>query len=151
MKNARVITLIAMLFLLAPSPIWAAEEKAPDATLEITKWTVNFVVGTNWGKGVLTVKDGSQYEFSLSGLNIAGIGVRRYKITGEVFDLKDLADFAGHYTGYEVGASLGVGGADVFRIKNDNGVSLALSIDLKGTGFNVGPKGITIVLQDPVE
>ncbi len=53
-------------------------------------------IGVNWGTGILTAR-GKRYPFALQGLEIGGVGVSKVQATGQVYHLRQVADFAGTY------------------------------------------------------
>jgi hypothetical protein len=133
---------------LASSALPAKEPLVHSGTLEVTGWNVNLVIGANWGDGILRLNDGRRFRVSYSGLDLVGMGVKRKTINADVFNLDNLADFSGLYKGVDVTASMIKGISNTKGGKNENGVFLVLQAeDVKGGGFNVGPKGMSIVLE----
>ena len=55
-------------------------------------------IGWPWGKGELTLLDGSQHQFKISGLDVVAVGIKQATGVGNVYNLKKLEDFAGRYT-----------------------------------------------------
>jgi long-subunit fatty acid transport protein len=47
------------------------------------------------------------HKFKTDGLKLGGFGVNKVKLTGDVYDLRNVADFAGVYGVAEAGATLG--------------------------------------------
>ena len=51
------------------------------------------MVGARWGDGVLKLSDGEEKSFSLYGAKMLETGVSASDFTGEVYNLKNVADF----------------------------------------------------------
>ena len=67
-------------------------------------------VGYEWGKGMLTMYDGTEHEFQIRGLTLLDVGISSIELEGEVFHLVEAKDLAGAYYVDQAGAAL-VGGA----------------------------------------
>jgi len=72
-----------------------AAEK-PDATLRLSGGSLAAGIGFSWGKGTLTYK-GKDYPVSVNGLSLGKVGISGASAYGEVYNLKKLQDFNGHY------------------------------------------------------
>jgi hypothetical protein len=108
--------------------------------------------GVTWGKGTLLLRDGSQHGFVVTGLGVRG--TREAAVTvqaiGEVFNLKQLSDFAGTYkvtqSQYTVGRS-----ADDISLANEQGVVMVLTVKAPATTPDVtltpSPTGVTVHLE----
>lgn len=145
LKAIGVLALAAAL--LAGSLAYAADTKTPDGTVTIDSTQFALVIGGSTGGGVLTYK-GKTYPFKLSGLTVgANVGVTKIEASGEVYDLKDLAKFAGTYTQWDASATLG-GGAGALYLKNENGVIMKLVSRNKGLQINVGSaNGVKVTME----
>jgi hypothetical protein len=75
----------------------AAGDQAPDlsGTVTVTATSVAAGFGWSWGSGTLTLLDGSQHRFKVSGLDVVAVGIKQATGVGDVYHLKDVADFAG--------------------------------------------------------
>src|SRR6185369_9077266 len=73
-----------------------AQAKKPDATLTLTEGSVAVGIGYSWGKGTLTYQ-GKKHPVKVEGLSVGEVGVTRATATGNVYNLKNLADFDGNY------------------------------------------------------
>ena len=109
-----------------------AEQKpaeAPSGSIHFEEWQVMAMLAGNWGHGTLGY-NGKTYKFKVTGLGAGGYGVDKLSATGEVYRLKDIADFPGKYSELRGGITLGkgVGG---FYIHNDKGLSLSSKRTLK--------------------
>src|SRR5947207_4028574 len=72
-------------------------ESKPDATLRLSTGGFALGVGVNWGSGTLTYR-GKDYPVKVKGLSVGRVGATSSSASGEVFNLKHLQDFNGHYT-----------------------------------------------------
>ncbi len=68
-------------------------------TLQFSMSSIGFLVGVRWGEGVLTLNDGFQLNFDVSGAKLLETGIATAKFEGEVYNLKNLEDFEGTYYG----------------------------------------------------
>src|SRR5437764_6383656 len=71
-------------------------ESKSDATLRLSGGSFALGIGVNWGSGTLTYK-GKDYPVKVKGLSIGKVGMTSSSANGEVFNLKHLQDFNGHY------------------------------------------------------
>jgi hypothetical protein len=72
--------------------------------------------------------------------------VQKIDAKGEVFNLESLDDFAGTYTGYRQGITLGAGTIHA-RLKNSKGVELYISGATSGIAEGMGVDAFTIKLK----
>jgi hypothetical protein len=149
MKNAKVLTGICLLLvcLFAFSPNLAiSEEKMPwDGTVELTASSVSAGVGMSWGSGTL-VYYGKTYKFKIDGLSVGSVGIQNATARGKVYNLKNVADFAGNYAAAAVGVTVG-GGAGSKTMRNEKGVIMDLISTNQGVDFTLGSEGVKITLQ----
>ena len=122
-----------------------AAEQAPSGTITLTSKSVAVGIGVTWGDGTLTF-GGKPYAFSVEGLSVVDLGVSDVKTSGEVFNLKNVADLNGTYAAAEIGAAVVKGENDTI-MKNDKGVVLRLHGTQKGARLTLGPGGVTIKLK----
>ena len=102
-------------------------------------------VGFEWGKGTISMYDGSTHEFKIGGISVVDIGVSKISLSGQVYRLKDPADFEGNYVSGEAGGALGVGGSGVV-MKNEKGVVMRLTSKQKGLKLTLAGKGLSVEL-----
>jgi len=150
MKHSRVLTTICLLavsfFAFSPELVFSAEGKLPwDATVELTAGSVAAGVGVNWGSGVL-MYNGKEYKFKIDGLSVGSVGIQNAKAQGRVFNLKNVADFAGNYGALAVGLTVG-GGAGSKTMQNEKGVVMDLVSTNEGVDFTLGAQGVRITLE----
>ncbi len=68
-------------------------------TLQFSMTRIGFLLGVRWGEGVLTLNDGFQLSFDVSGAKLLETGISTAKFQGEVYNLTNLEDFEGTYYG----------------------------------------------------
>jgi len=153
-KFVAVIFIIAMVFGCASSKsskttATGAEQKpaeAPSGSIHFEEWQVMAILGGNWGHGTLGY-NGKTYKFKLTGMGAGGYGVDKLSATGEVYRLKDIADFPGKYSELRGGVVLGKGIGGLY-VHNDNGVVIKLKTHAEGVALSIGVQGITIQMVD---
>jgi hypothetical protein len=122
-----------------------AQDKQPDATIELTQGQVAVGIGWNWGEGVLTYK-GQKYPVKVEGLSVIDVGITRAEAAGKIYGLKKLEDFDGIYTAATAEGTLG-GGAGATTMKNQNGVVINLVTKTQGINLKLAPSGVKIMLK----
>jgi len=120
-----------------------AQDGRPDARLEFTSTAYGFLVGVNKGQGNLIFKE-RQYLFSVSSVKFGTLGFTRVDAEGQVYRLRELADFPGRYYAAEGAFTLGQGGGGAV-LRNEKGVTLYLQnlhkgveLTLGGASFDIG-------------
>ncbi len=68
-------------------------------TVQFSMTQIGFLVGVRWGEGVLTLNDGFQLAFDVSGAKLLETGIATTNFEGEVYNLTNLEDFEGTYYG----------------------------------------------------
>ncbi|MCP5452283.1 MAG: hypothetical protein H6972_17355, partial [Gammaproteobacteria bacterium] len=86
-----------------------AQDARPDARMEFSGFSVGLLLGYSQGQGTLVFQD-RQYRFSVSGLKVATVGISQLSAVGQVYRLRDVADFAGRYVSAEGGLTVFQGG-----------------------------------------
>jgi hypothetical protein len=102
-------------------------------------------VGLSWGNGIL-MYNGKEYKFKIDGLSVGSVGIHNATAQGKVYNLKNVADFAGNYAAAAVGMTVG-GGAGTKTMKNEKGVIMDLVSTNQGVDFTLGSEGVKITLQ----
>ena len=136
---------MAVLGVLAAVTVAMAQDGPPSGKVTVESKSVALGVGVSWGDGVLTFQ-GKPHKFSVNGLSVVDLGVAKVSASGEVFNLKKLADFGGNYVAGEAGAAVG-GGAGVVTMKNQNGVVMRLKATESGVKFTLAGKGAEVKLK----
>jgi len=157
MRNKAIITtllstLIGAAFIL-PTPALAetsissgpAEQKEliESGTVEIKAQQVRLIVGGAKGTGVLHF-NGKDYKFKMSGASVGGVGVTKVDAVGTVYNLKDIKDFPGIYSGMGMGATA-VEGAGASSWEN-KGVVVKMKSKTEGLALNLGINSVKIEL-----
>lgn len=123
----------------------AAADK-PSGRVSLYTTSVAVGVGAEWGKGTLTLNNGKRYEFTVQGLEVGGVGFSEARATGDVYNLRNLADFSGVYVAAEANAAIG-DGAGARTMRNEHGVVINLSSAQKGVKLTLAGEGVRIALK----
>lgn len=125
-----------------------SESKA-DGTLRISGGSFALGIGTSWGKGTLTYK-GKDYPVKIKGLSVGKVGMTSVSISGEVFNMKSLRDFDGHYN-YGGSGMRGVtiaSGSTGTLMTNQAGVIIRMHATQKGVDVNATGGGVDLKIQN---
>ena len=126
----------------------ASQHSGPDATLRLSGGSFALGIGFRWGSGTLTYK-GKNYPVKVNGLSVGKVGMTGVSAYGEVFNLKHLQDFNGHYN---VGAE-GTRGVTIAKGKagtlmtNHAGVIVRLAATQTGLDVNATGGGVDMQIQ----
>jgi hypothetical protein len=137
---------LSILPLLLSAQFAMAEDKTPSGTIVIDETQIMWIVGGDIGGGTLQFQ-GKSYKFKTDGLKLGGFGVNHVKLTGDVYDLKNAADFAGVYGVAEAGVTLGNASKGDFVMKNDKGVILHLKAAAQGIALDLGVEGLKVTME----
>ena len=96
MNNIKKIGLLLLVLGMITGFAHPAKAEKPDATLRLSGGSLAAGIGFSWGKGTLTYK-GKDYPVSVNGLSLGKVGINSASAYGEVYNLKKLQDFNGHY------------------------------------------------------
>jgi hypothetical protein len=146
MKHLRPIGIALLATGVLTSFAVAAEKK--DATLRLSFSSVAVGVGFSSGSGTLTYK-GKAYPVKVKGFSVGKVGITSSSAYGEVFNLKHLQDFNGHYDVNGAGTrgvTLG-GGKSGTLMSNQAGVIVRVSSTQQGAAVNVTGGGVDMQLQ----
>jgi hypothetical protein len=135
----------AAVFLSCAAASYAAADRTPDATLDLSGGSVAVGVGVDWAKGTLHYK-GQDVPVKVKGLSLVRVGASKISASGEVYNLKELSRFAGNYATVSAGAAL-AGGGGVSAMKNEHGVVMHLRSTTVGADLDFGVKGLEISLD----
>ena len=126
----------------------ASHHSAPDATLRLSGGSFALGIGFRWGSGTLTYK-GKDYPVKVNGLSIGKVGMTGVSAYGEVFNLKHLQDFNGHYNvggAGTRGVTLGSGKSGTI-MTNQAGVIVRVSATQQGVAVNATGGGVDMQLK----
>jgi hypothetical protein len=145
MKRIALFTVVTLTLFLCLSSMAMAQDKEPDAYLELTEGSVAIGIGYSWGSGTLQYQ-GQKYPVEVKGLSIIDVGITKATAFGKVYGLKKLEDFNGNYTAATAEGTLG-GGAGATTMKNQNGVVIDLFTTTQGLNLKLAPSGISLKLK----
>lgn len=117
----------------------------PIGEVKIEATQVSAGIGYTWGGGKLKFK-GKEYSFAVKGLNVAAVGMVKINAKGDVYNMENVADFAGKYMAVEGGAALVKGKAGLI-MRNTKGVVINLTSDQTGVQLTLGPEGFSIEMK----
>jgi hypothetical protein len=126
----------------------ATHESKPDATLRFSGGSFAAGIGFSWGSGTLTYK-GKTYPVKVKGLSVGKVGITNASAYGEIYNLKNLQDFNGHYNvggAGTRGVTLG-GGRKTTTMTNQAGVIVALASTQQGVDVNATGGGVDMQLK----
>lgn len=124
-----------------------AQDGRSDARLEFSSTSFGLLFGFSQGRGALEFR-GQRYPFSVSGIKVATLGVTRASALGQVYRLRDLADFPGRYYAVEGAFTVGQGGGGAM-LRNEKGVTLYLQNVQQGIELTLGGGGIDVEFAEP--
>ena len=97
MNNVKKIAILSLMIAVMTGFAYAKHhESKPDATLRLSTGGFALGIGVSWGSGTLTYR-GKDYPVKVKGLSVGRVGATSSSAYGEVFNLKHLQDFNGHY------------------------------------------------------
>src|SRR5881409_319039 len=123
MNNVKKLATLLLVLGTMTGFAWAAGTEKPDATLQLSGGSFAAGIGFSWGSGTLTY-NGKDYPVSVNGLSLGKVGITGGSATGEVYNLKRLQDFDGHYVASGRGGRgvILAGGGSAVTMRNQNGV-----------------------------
>jgi len=149
MNNVKQIAILLLVVALTTSLTQAAShESGPDATLRFSGGSFALGIGFRWGSGTLTYK-GKNYPVKVNGLSVGKVGMTGSSAYGEVFNLKNLQDFNGHYNvggAGTRGVTIGAGKAGTL-MTNQAGVIVRISATQRGLDVNATGGGVDMQIQ----
>jgi hypothetical protein len=142
-----LVSLLVLALLVSGAGSVAAGEQDGDlsGTVTVTATSVAAGIGWSWGSGTLTLLDGSQHPFKVSGLDVVAVGIKQATGVGNVYRLKNVADFEGKYVKAAAGIAVG-GGAGATTMQNDKGVVINLTGVGQGVDFRLAVSGMDVTL-----
>ena len=145
-KSLNTILAIIVTFLVFSLTL-PAQAEDPSGTVTLKSTSIALGIGVQWGNGTLTLNDGSTHEFKVQGLSVLDLGASSVEATGDVFGLKDVADFPGDYSSMEASATLGKMSAGDVIMKNKKEVIIRLTPKGTGVQLTAAAKGLIISLK----
>lgn len=144
--SRKLFGLIAGTILLLSNSLSLAQE--PGGTIKITTRMVAPGIGLSWGDGVLTYKGQEiPFAFQANGLfRNVDENITAAELSGQVFNLKNVADFAGNYQkAQEQDADSDASSSAT--MKNEKGVVVNLVSTVAGRKFNLSREGLKVELK----
>ncbi len=124
-----------------------ASDPVKSGSVTIDETQVSLIIGGDMGGGVVTMGDESR-SFKTTGIKLGGIGINKLHLTGNVYDMKKIEDFAGIYATFQLGATLGYATKDAIWLKNKKGVKINLkSSGAEGVALSIGVEGLDIIMK----
>ncbi|HEX2931675.1 MAG TPA: EipA family protein [Candidatus Binatia bacterium] len=123
----------------------SGESPKPSGKVSIESKSIAAGIGVTWGEGKLSFK-GKDYPFSIDGLTVVDIGISKASATGDVYNLTDVAKFAGTYVAAEAGFTL-AGGVGGMVLRNQDGVVMHVRSTSKGAKLQLGTSGLNIKMK----
>ena len=148
-RLAAVVVVATASLLSIGQTVAVAQDKAPDATFRYSGGAVGIGVGGSWGHGTLRFQ-GKDYPFRMRGLDVGNVGASKITASGDVYNLKSIADFNGTYAAASAGAVV-AGGASGTAMKNDRGVVIRMTSTAEGLQFKLAVEGVTVELEKQVQ
>jgi hypothetical protein len=150
MNNVKkiVILLLALGVMTGFTQAATHHESKSDATLRFSGGSFALGIGFRWGSGTLTYQ-GKNYPVKVNGFSVGKVGMTGSSAYGEVFNLKHLQDFNGHYNVGAAGTrgvTLGKGKAGTL-MSNQAGVIVRLAATQQGLDVNVTGGGVDMQIQ----
>jgi len=149
MKNAKkIVILLFAIGVMTGFTQAATHHSGPDATLRLSGGSFAAGIGFSWGSGTLTYK-GKDYPVKVKGLSVGKVGITSSSAYGEIFNLKHLQDFNGHYNVGAAGTrgvTLG-GGKRGTLMTNQADVIIRVSSTQKGVNVNATGGGVDMQIQ----
>ena len=149
MNNVKKIAILSLVIAVTTGFTQAAKHHSgQDATLRFSGGGFALGIGVNWGSGTLTYR-GKDYPVKVKGLSVGRVGVTSSSAFGEVFNLKHLQDFNGHYNvggAGTRGVTLGAGKTGTI-MSNQAGVIVRVSSTQNGVAVNATGGGVDMQLQ----
>jgi hypothetical protein len=124
----------------------AVRGQTPDATVSMNLVQAGFIGSGGGGNGVLTYR-GHSHPFGVIGLGIGGIGASTVEAEGEVFNLRNVAQFGGTYAQARVGAVFADRSIGEMWLQNDAGVIIRLRTRRTGLMLALGGDAVQITMR----
>ncbi len=147
-KIKKIVILLLVVGVMTGFTQGATHESKPDATLRLSTGGFALGIGVSWGSGTLTYR-GKDYPIKVKGLSVGRVGATSSSANGEVFNLKHLQDFNGHYTVSGAGTrgvTLGAGKTGTI-MSNQAGVIVRVSSTQQGIAVNATGGGVDLQLK----
>ena len=118
----------------------------PSAVVVIKEMTAAYMVSVASGTGILNY-EGQEHHFTISGLGAGGAGGQKVSAIGRVYNLDNVADFAGTYRGVSDRVTL-IDGTMHAKLTNGNGAEMYLAGETEGFASSLGAQEFEVTLTD---
>ena len=122
-----------------------SKDEKPDGTVSLKGTSAAIGIGGTWGSGTLTYK-GKSHAIRMRGFDVGSVGGASITAHGDVYHLKDLADFDGTYAAVEAAGAAGPAGVGRTAMRNDKGVVIELASDREGVEVKASVDGVKLEL-----
>lgn len=148
MRMKRILCILAAAtMLLGLAYAVGAQPQTPyplgELTLESTQIAAG--VGVTWGDGIIKFQN-KQYTFQVRGLDAGAVGISKISAKGDVYNMKSIADFPGHYVAAQAGVAV-IKGEIGLLMRNEKGTVINLKATQKGVQLSLGAQGLNIVMK----
>ena len=140
---------LMMMILVVGTDAALAQDGRPDARLAFSSTSFGLLFGYQQGQGALEFQ-GRKYPLTVSGIKVATLGITKVDTLGQVYRLRELADFPGRYIVVEGGLTVVQGGGNAV-LRNEKGVMLYLQNVQYGLDLTLGGGGVDIALTEPAD
>jgi hypothetical protein len=90
---------------------------------------------------------GNVYPFSIGGLGVDGAAVAVLQTTGQVYQMRTIADFPGTYRGVPAGTSLPSGAGGGLWLSNEHGTLLHFAVPPQGRMPSLSNDALRVVMD----
>jgi hypothetical protein len=118
----------------------------PSGTVELQAVQAAYIGSASGGSGTLFF-NGRSYPFSIGGAGIGGIGASTIEGYGEVYKLRDVAQFPGAYAQGRYGFALGNKSGGDLWLQNESGVIIHIKAKREGLMLTLGGDAMVISFQ----
>ena len=96
----------------------------------------------------LTLHDGTEYHFKISGLDVVAVGFKQATMVGSVYNLNTskIEDFSGKYIKAKAAITVG-GGVGASSLRNDKGVVINLTGTSAGINVQLSVSSISLLYR----
>lgn len=138
------VTAAVLIAVIALSVV-STESRAQTGRVRLHIVKAGFIIGVGGGSGVL-IYHGQRIPLSISGIGVGSLGFAEVDLVGTAYNLPRPGLIAGTYAAAGAGATF-VGGGQVARLQNQNGVILEVHGVQVGFQVSIGLGGMTVALQ----
>jgi hypothetical protein len=118
----------------------------PDGTVDMKEVQVAYIGSGGGGTGTFYYR-GRAHPFTVGGLGVGGIGASTIDASGEVYKLRNIADFPGTYAQGRYGFAFGQASAGDLWLQNEAGVIMHLKAKREGLMLSLGGDAVVISMK----